>query len=208
MRRTNGQPGIGWLRAFAMSGAIAAAAMLSGCGGQEAPAETDRPEIEPGPAISSEQASEAISDAMLVASRALYLAINEPSVTRTVATEDGRLRLEWSEDASFLSGAGTYLITLNDYTIDASDPFSRHSYGYVFTGTIRLYSETGTKTEIDFNLSTTHAEPQTHPARTIRLSLSGFASESADAPDARSTTEGTIVVNGRSFTFEELAASF
>lgn len=182
--------------------------MIAGCGDGEESAGAPEAAVEPGPEITAEEASEAISDAMLIASRALYLAINEPSVTREVATEDGRLRLEWSEDASFLSGAGTYLITLDEFSINETDPFARHSYGYVFTGTIRLYSETGTRTEIDFNLQTGHPEPETHPARTIRLSLAGFASEEGDETDAPSATEGTILVNGRPFSFDELAASF
>ncbi|MFW5789275.1 MAG: hypothetical protein ACOCW3_04970 [Spirochaetota bacterium] len=171
------------------------------CGGPE-----DGPEAASGavtmPEIDAEQAGEVISDAMLVASRGLYLAIAGPPDAGSVASRDGRLLLEWSDDADFRTGAGTYEITLDEYRIPDDDAFASHYYGYILSGTILLASGTGDQTSIEFGIDARHDEPESYPARRVEVRLSGVGEE--DDPEA----DGTVRVNGRAFSFDELAPSF
>lgn len=174
---------------------------VAACGGPE-----DGEEAAPGevllPEVDAEEAGEVISDAMLVASRALYLAIAGSPDAGSVTSRDGRLLLEWSDDADFRTGAGTYQITLDEYRIPADDAFSSHYYGYILSGTIRLASGTGDRTSIEFGLDARHDEPESYPARRVEVQLSGM--EDDNDPDAG----GSVRVNGRAFSFDELAGSF
>lgn len=154
------------------------------------------------PEIDAEQAGEVISDAMLVASRALYLAIAGPPDAGSVASRDGRLLLEWSDDADFRTGAGTYEITLDEYRIPDDDAFAPHYYGYILSGTILLSSGTGDQTSIEFGIDARHDEPGAYPARRVDVQLSGVDDD--NDPDAG----GSVRVNGRAFSFDELAGSF
>lgn len=154
------------------------------------------------PEIDAEQAGAVISDAMLVASRALYLAIAGSPDAGRVASRDGRLTLEWSDDADFLTGAGTYEIALDEYRIPPDDAFAAHYYGYVLSGSIRLASSTGKGTSIEFDLDARHEEPDSYPARRVEVELSGV--EEDDDREAA----GSVRVNGRAFSFDELAGSF
>ena len=153
-------------------------------------------------AITAEQAGAAVADAMLVTSQALYMAIASGVAERSVATNDGRLKLVWSEEADFVTGAGLYEITLAAYTIPEDDPFAPHYHGYEFTGSIRLLSNTGERTQLIFDLQCAHEDPERHPVRSIELDLAGFAD------DVERRTEGAVLVNGREFTFGELADAF
>lgn len=174
---------------------------IAACGGRQ-----DGDEAASGavvaPEIDADQAGEVVSDAMLIASRALYLAIAGSPDAGSVSSRDGRLRLEWSDDADFRTGAGVYEITLDEYRIPADDAFSSHYYGYVLSGTIRLASSTGEHTSIGFALDARHAEPGAYPARRVELELSGV--EDNTDRDA----SGYVRVNGRDFAFDELAGSF
>jgi hypothetical protein len=154
------------------------------------------------PEIDAEQAGEVISDAMLVASRALYLAIAGSQDAGSVSSRDGRLLLEWSDDADFRTGAGTYEITLDEYRVPDDDAFASHYYGYILSGTILLASGTGDQTSIEFGLDARHDESESYPARRVEVQLSGV--EDDNDPDAG----GSVRVNGRAFSFEELAGSF
>ena len=159
------------------------------------PAPTEAP-------VTTAQAGEVVSDAMLVASQALYLAIATGASDRQVATDNGRLSLAWSEDADFLSGAGVYEIELDRYAIADDDPFALAYHGYLLTGTITLRSETGARTRLAVDLETDHADPELYPARIVELDLSGFA----DAEE--SATVGYVRINGQEFTFAELDEAF
>lgn len=154
------------------------------------------------PEIDAEQAGEVISDAMLVASRALYLAIAGSQDAGSVSNRDGRLFLEWSDDADFRTGAGTYEITLDEYRVPDDDAFASHYYGYILSGTILLASGTGDQTSIEFGLDARHDESESYPARRVEVQLSGV--EDDNDPDAG----GSVRVNGRAFSFEDLAGSF
>lgn len=163
--------------------------------------ELDPPDPTQAP-LTATQAGEAVSDAMLVASQALYLAIATGTSDRRVATEDGRLSLTWSEDADFLSGAGEYEIALDRYAVADDDPFAIAYHGYLLSGTILLRSETGAQTRLVLDLETEHADPELYPARLVELDLSGFTDSEG------SETDGIVRVNGREFSFAELAEAF
>ena len=152
--------------------------------------------------VTATQAGEVVSDAMLVASQALYLAIATGTSGRRVTTRDGRLSLHWSEDADFLSGAGTYEIALDRYVVAEDDPFAIAYHGYLLNGTILLRSETGARTRLVLDLETGHTDPERYPARLVELDLSGFSDSEESA------TEGFVRVNGQEFSFAELAEAF
>jgi hypothetical protein len=179
--------------------AIMTLALLS-CGGPDAA--NDQPNTVESARITSAQAGEVISDAMLAASQALYYAITTAPDGRAVTSPDGRLHLSWSEDASFLSGAGTYMITLDEYSVPSDYPFADHYVGYVLTGTIVMRSAAGQHTELAFDLQSSHPNPRLHPASTVKVELSGFSS----SEDAK--TIGSVLVNGQEFAFADLAAAF
>lgn len=184
-----------WANALA---ALFVVAMTSACNGEPAPEESApaRPPVDAG------QAGEAVSDAMLVASQALYLAISGPTRARRAESSDGRLVLVWSEDADFLTGAGTYEITVDEYTIGPDDPFAEYSAGYALSGTILMSSQTGASTLLVFDLELSHEDADAFPARSLELRLSGFQDGTDREPD------GSIRVNGREFDFDDLVASF
>ena len=177
------------------------AVVLLSCGARDGAHDEAANIDEPAP-LTSAQAGEIISDAMLVASQALYYAIATAPDGREVVSPDERLHLTWSEDASFLSGAGRYEITLDGYSVPSDYPFADHYVGYVLTGTILMRSTAGAHTDLAFDLQSSHPDPERHPATTIRVELSGFSS-SDDA-----TTVGSVLINGQEFTFADLAASF
>lgn len=189
-------------RLVQIAAALALAVALAACGSRDETDDATTGEVMP--EVDAEQAGAVISDAMLVASRALYLAIAGPPDAGSVASRDGRLILEWSDDADFRTGAGTYEITLDEYRIPGDDAFAQHYYGYVLSGTIRLASTTGEGTSIAFGLDARHEEPDSYPARRVEVELSGVEEQGEDDPDAN----GSVRVNGRAFTFEELAGSF
>jgi hypothetical protein len=179
--------------------------LLAGC---NAPTDDGETGVEPArpndwPVVTSRQAGEAVSDAMLITSQALYLAIATNTGSREVTSDDGLLRLSWSEDADFLTGIGTYEIALDGYAIAADDPFSEHYHGYALTGTIRLASAPGADTRIDFALDADHADGERFPAKRIELRL---GHEDADTEDGARDTY--VRVNAEEFPFEDLAASF
>ena len=180
---------------------MALLAILAACGGgDEHPVAPD--EEEAGPDLSAEQAGAAIADAFLVTSRALYLAITAPSDSRSVSSPNGALMLSWSEDADFLTGTGTYEVELDDYTIPEDDPFAELYNGHRLTGRIELASPAGEPTALDFDLQVSHPEPEVYPAQSIRIDLTGLARGEEREP------EGRLIINGRLFTFEELAPAF
>ncbi|MFW5815112.1 MAG: hypothetical protein ACOCWX_06645 [Spirochaetota bacterium] len=179
---------------------MALVAALAACGSRDGAGEAAGGEVMP--EVDAEQAGDVISDAMLVASRALYLAIAGSPDSGSVASRDGRLLLEWSDDADFRTGAGTYEITLDEYRIPDDDAFASHYYGYVLSGTILLSSGSGEETSIEFGLDARHEEPSSYPAQRVEVELSGV--EEDDEREAA----GSVRVNGRAFSFDELASSF
>jgi len=176
---------------------------LTGCNAPPDDGETAADAARPDdwPAVTAAQAGEAVSDAMLITSQALYLAIATSAESREVTSADGLLSLSWSEDADFLTGHGIYEISLDGYAIAADDPFAEHYHGYSLTGTISLASAPGTDTQISFALDSDHEDAARFPARRIELRLGdGDADDGEDEPFVR--------VNGEDFAFEELATSF
>jgi len=183
--------------------------ILAGC---NAPADDGEAAAEPSgphdwPAVTPSQAGEAVSDAMLITSQALYLAIATETDSRKVTSADGLLRLSWSEDADFLTGNGTYEISLDGYAIAAEDPFAEHYHGYAITGTISLASEPGAETRISFALDSEHEDAERFPARRIELRL-GYEDSDDGADENNAEPEAFVRVNGEEFPFDELAASF
>ena len=121
---------------FGLHVALLVILLFAGCGaagGDEGGRSETASGARRAPEPTAVQAGEAVSDAMLVTSQALYLAIAAPPVSRRVVADDGRLSLEWSEDANFMTGAGTYDIVLDGYAIAPDDPFAEHYHGYSLT---------------------------------------------------------------------------
>ncbi|MFW5688921.1 MAG: hypothetical protein ACOC1U_05040 [Spirochaetota bacterium] len=187
-----------WVRTTIL---VATLVALAGCGRPNEAGAGEDASAEQMPELSVQQAGEIISDAMLITSQALYLAIAGTGESREVATDDRALVLSWSEEANFLTGVGRYELELDDYAIPENDPFSEHYHGYVFTGTIVLESPTGADTAIAFELDASHPSPDDYPGERVVLNLGGASEADTDAP-------GTVLVNGREFSFEELSASF
>ncbi len=181
--------------------ALIALALLLSCAADDPEVPVPVPDPAQAP-LTATEAGEVVADAMLVASQALYLAITASASDRSVSSDDGRLSLTWSEDADFLSGAGTYEITLDRYAVAEDDPFAVAYHGYRLSGTILLQSETGARTRLVMELEADHDEPETHPARRVAIDLSGFAD--AEEP----ATEGGVLVNAQEFSFAELAEAF
>jgi hypothetical protein len=154
--------------------------------------------------LTADQAGAVVADAMLVTSQALYLAIANPAPSRSVSSSEGRLRIGWSEDADFVSGAGTYEITVNGYSIAGDDPFAEHYNGYVLTGTMRLRSQTGERTTIGFDLTSSHDDAEHYPATTLELRLTGTGGDDAST----GSSGGFVRVNGREFPLAELSLSY
>ncbi len=187
----------------AFLGATLLLVILVGCGAPADQGVTNSNQGEPNdwPTVTTKQAGEAVSDAMITTSQALYLAIATRTAEREVTSADGLLRLSWSEDADFLTGNGSYEISLDGYSIAADDPFAEHYHGYALTGTISLESAPGTETRISFALDSEHGDPDRFPAKRIELRL-GNDNEGDDS------SRSFVRVNGEEFPFEELAGSF
>jgi len=151
------------------------------------------------PSVTAVQAGDAVSDAMLIASRALYLALGSAESSREVRSDDGLLVLTRSDDADVLSGSGSYRIELDGYAIPPDDPFSDHYHGYSFSGSVELGSTPANGTRTVFDLDATHADSERYPVRRLELEMS------RKAGDERAATAAARV-NGTGFAFGDLAA--
>ncbi|TVQ18256.1 MAG: hypothetical protein EA382_17905 [Spirochaetaceae bacterium] len=149
------------------------------------------------PRVTIPQAGEAVSDAMLIASFALYRALASGRAgVRQIASEDGRLTMSWSDDADFASGRGRYTIIVDDYSIPLDDPFSSYAYGYALSGSIVLESTTGGDATLTFDLGARHHDPERYPVERLSMNLDG----SADSD--------TVIVNGTRFSLSDLTSIF
>ena len=149
------------------------------------------------PRVTVPQAGEAVSDAMLVASFALYRALATGRAgVRQMSSEDGRLTMSWSDDADFASGRGRYTIIVDDYSIPLDDPFSEYAYGYALSGSIVLESATGDDSTLAFDLEARHDDPERYPVVRLAMNLDG------------SIGSDTVVVNGVRFSLADLTSIF
>ncbi|MFW6293732.1 MAG: hypothetical protein ACOC7V_15615, partial [Spirochaetota bacterium] len=169
-------------RRTAIAAFVGATLLLLALAGCDAAGDAEETVAEPSrpndwPTVTTRQAGEAVSDAMLITSQALYLAIATGTEAREVRSADDLLRLSWSEDADFLTGNGSYEISLDGYTIAADDRFAEHYHGYALTGTISLESEPGADTRVAFVLDSDHEDADRYPARRIELRLGPGESE-------------------------------
>lgn len=177
------------------------AVLIAGCGGRggDGAASSAGRNL---PQVTSTQAEQAMSDAMLVSALSLFLAFGAEEGDTSVSDDDGGLSLSWDEDADFTSGIGTYTITMKDYTVPPDDPFGVEYNGYTLNGTVVMGSTDGTNTTMTMNLATSHADAEAHPVKLIELELNGFQSD----PDAMPT--GFIRINGHDMEFEDLVGAF
>ncbi len=149
------------------------------------------------PQVTIPQAGEAVSDAMLIASFALYRALASGRAgVRQIASEDGRLNMSWSDDADFASGRGRYTIIVDDYSIPLDDPFAGYAYGYALSGSIVLESATGDDSTLAFDLEARHDDPERFPVERLAMNLDG------------SVDSDTVVVNGVRFSLADLTSIF
>ena len=157
--------------------------------------------VESYPGVTALQAGDAIADAMLAASSALYLALLSSSDGHGVSSADGALSLSWSDDADFATGIGSYAIELDEFTVAEHTDFGAQAAGYTLTGSIMLESTDGLRSSLLMDLAASHSDPEQYPVRTIEIELSGYSTESA-AP------HGYVRVNGTEMTFAEVAGAF
>ena len=154
------------------------------------------------PVVTAPQAGEAVADAMLAASAALYMALLSRADSNGVTSEDGALSLTWSDDADFATGVGSYVIVLNNFTVAEHTDFGPQSAaGYTLSGTIMLKSEDGMQSSLLMELIADHADRDHYPVETIDVELTGYAAES-DEP------RGYVRVNGNEMRFSEIAGAF
>jgi hypothetical protein len=152
--------------------------------------------------VTGQQAGDAIADAMLAASAALYMALLSRADSDGVTSEDGALSLTWSDDADFATGVGSYVIVLDRFTVAEHTDFGPQSAaGYTLGGTIMLKSEDGVQSSLLMDLVADHADRDHYPVETIEVELTGYMAES-DEP------QGYVRVNGTEMSFSEIAGAF
>lgn len=177
--------------------------LLAGCRARPAGIVGNEASGQPGmPDVTPLQAEEALSDAMLVSAVALLLAFGADESTRSVSSDDGKLSLAWSDDADFMTGLGTYTMTMDHFSIPADDSFAAAYAGYVLSGTVEMASRDGVEQRMTFDLVATHDDPENHPVRVIDVEVSGAAG------DDRTMPKGHIRINDREMDFSALAAAF
>ena len=152
-------------------------------------------------AVTVPQAGDAIADAMLAASSALYLALLSRADGEGVTSDDGAITLTWSEDADFATGVGSYVIVLDQFTVAEHTDFGPQAVGYTLSGTIMLKSEDGAHSSLLMDLAASHPEPDRYPVEDIAVELTGYMAESG-AP------RGYVRVNGIEMSFAEISGAF
>lgn len=177
--------------------AVAAAVSFAGCTGKRTSPVSALPSEPSFPEVTTAQAEDAMSDAMLVSAVSLFLAFNAQEGAREVGNEDGSLRLSWDESADPTTGVGLYTITMTDYTMDAQEPYSDSYNGYVLNGTVVMGSTDGVSQRMTIDLSTSHEDPENYPVRAIDLLLESSQDESQPPT-------GHVSINGHEMDLEEV----
>lgn len=179
------------------------AVVLAGCGGDSNKGgQSGSQSARNLPEVTTQQAEQAMSDAMLVSALSLFLAFSAEEGDTSVSSEDGALTLAWDEQADFTSGVGTYTITMKEYSVPEDDPFGAEYNGYTLDGTVEMGSSDGATTTMKMNLDTRHEDAEAYPVQLIEMELAGIQSD----PDAM--PEGYIRINGREMEFDDLASAF
>jgi hypothetical protein len=174
---------------------------LLGCGASEGEgvSGSGQPSEPALPEVTSLQADQAMSDAMLVSAGSLFLAFSAEDGAYSATNEDGSLKLEWDNSADFTTGIGLYTITMTNYSIPADDPFSEEYNGYVLDGTAVMGSADGISTTIRMDLTTSHENPEQYPVQSIDMNLEGIQDSTQQMPT------GHIKINGREISIEDLS---
>ena len=175
---------------------------LAGCGDSENTESSGERGARRLPEVTTVQAEQAMSDAMLVSALSLFLAFSAEEGDTSVSSEDGALSLAWDESADFTSGVGTYTITMDEYAVPPDDPFGDQYNGYTLDGTVVMGSSDGATTRMTMNLDASHEDTEAFPVQLIEMELTGIQ----DDPEAMPT--GYIRINGYDMEFEELAGAF
>jgi hypothetical protein len=185
----------------ALSAVVIMTLGLLGCGGSDGDdgpgsVQSAEPTL---PEVTSEEAEQAMSDAMLISALSLFLAFSAEEGDSMVSNEEGSLSLAWDDSADFTTGIGLYTITMTNYAIPEDDPFGAEYNGYVLDGTVVMGSTDGISTTMKMDLSTSHENAESYPVQSIDLNLEGIQ-ESADPMPT-----GHIKINGHPMSFEDLA---
>ena len=151
------------------------------------------------PEVTTAQAEQAMSDAMLVSALSLFLAFSAEEGDSMVSNDEGSLSLSWDENADFTTGVGLYTITMTNYAIPAEDPFSTEYNGYLLSGTVVMGSTDGISTTMKMDLTTEHENSVGYPVQTISLNLTGIQAATDQLPTGR------ILINGHAMSFEDLS---
>ena len=152
--------------------------------------------------MTTAEAEQAMSDAMLVSALSLFLVFGAEEGSTSVANDEGSVGVAWDDNADFTTGVGLYTITMTDYTVPTDDPFGADYNGYVLNGTVVMGSTDGISTTLKIDLATSHPDAENFPVQTIELDLEGIQESLEQMP------EGEIRINGHEMNFEDLAPAF
>lgn len=162
-------------------------------------AATEQPPL---PAVTPDQAEQALTDAMLVSAVSLLLALGVEEGESSASSEDQRLTLSWSDDADFATGIGTYTVTMSEYAVPAKDLFASEYHGYILSGTVTLGSDDGIHQQMTFDLQTSHPDSAAYPVQSIDVTISGGTADGGEAPTGR------VLINGHEMDLRDLGAAF
>jgi hypothetical protein len=180
--------------------ALAGLLLLAGCGNSDGGGRSANQRRLP--EVTTLQAEQAMSDAMLVSALSLFLAFGAEESETSVSNQDGSLTLSWDESADFTSGIGTYTVTMAQYTVPEDDPFGTDYNGYVLDGEVVMGSTDGVNTTMTMDLETSHPDPENFPVQLIEMELKSIQADPGAVP------EGSIIINGHAVEFEDLARVF
>jgi len=189
-------------RTVALIVVVVSALGVFSCGGDDGESGTRQVAESELPEVTTAEAEQAMSDAMLVSALSLFLVFGAEDGNTNVANDEGSVSVSWDDKADFTTGVGLYTITMTDYTVPTDDPFGADYNGYVLNGTVVMGSPDGISTTLKIDLATIHPDAETFPVQTIELDLEGIQESTEQMP------EGEIRINGHEMSFEDLAPAF